>query len=749
MRRSRITILITVLLAVSVLLLIASPALAGEKYTLPRNEYAPAAPDPLDGTHMLGAKDKALRKLAAQIGTENLISPTGVPAAANAEIGDDFTISVSDMGDNSEYNENFVVVAVGEHGIICIPDYAYESFDAVADPYYHFPNPNGSGSDSWTRTEDLLTPAQLDYLLGCFDTTIWDTMDPIFGTPLSRPSGDLEDGQKVWILIHNIQDEAYYDPAEETYVAGYFSSSEDTLAQKNMMHIDTYDWANRTGANAERPFLYEGVFAHEYQHLLHFDMDPDEESWVDEGLADLAAFLCGYGEDNSHVVYYLVYHPLTPLTFFGGGLESYGASYLFQLYLWEKYGGDTFTKSLFENQANGIEGVQNALDDSEDADGISFDKVFDNWTIANYLDDPNRPLFGYDSLNIGTADTWGYSIEYALQRYWYPSHRLKVPLTLSAAAFWGGAPQPYTAQYYSFNNQKSLTAMLDGTEEAGVAAHSGGSEWCSGQGTWAWKSFSQSFAIPTTGASLNFWTYYEIEDGWDYGYVEVFDQDTGEWTTLAGTDDLGNPLTTDTLPQVQDNPNVPEGREPMDYVADGEWNAFTGNSGGWVHVNMDLAPFAGDNVTIYFRTWQDGAFTLQMMYVDDIEIPELGFADDLESGTGGWTSPDVTTDPDFPDTDGWSVGDGLEPNNWQGTLIETLWDTTTRYSRGHSASARNYLFYTLLDGPWSIDVDADTQSGSLSRKASVSNQSKLNWVYIVSNRANHILGSDCMIGATK
>ena len=61
----------------------------------------------------------------------------------------------------------------------------------------------------------------------------------------------------------------------------------------------------------------------------------------------------------------------------------------------------------------------------------------------------------------------------------------------------------------------------------------------------------------------------------------------------GGTTDDGNLLTTSTLPQVQDNPNVPEGREPKDYVLTGNWNAFTGNSGGWMHVSMDLSAFAG------------------------------------------------------------------------------------------------------------------------------------------------------------
>jgi len=60
-------------------------------------------------------------------------------------------------------------------------------------------------------------------------------------------------------------------------------------------------------------------------------------------------------------------------------------------------------------------------------------------------------------------------------------------------------------------------------------------------------------------------TFYEIEQDWDYGYVEVHDLDTDEWFTLEDLN--GNTVTTD--PYAQDNPNVPDGREPMDYVAAG------------------------------------------------------------------------------------------------------------------------------------------------------------------------------------
>jgi hypothetical protein len=47
-----------------------------------------------------------------------------------------------------------------------------------------------------------------------------------------------------------------------------------------------------------RPFLYEGTFAHEYQHLLEHYSDPDEVNWINEGLSDWAWSLTGYAHPS-------------------------------------------------------------------------------------------------------------------------------------------------------------------------------------------------------------------------------------------------------------------------------------------------------------------------------------------------------------------------------------------------------------------------------------------------------------------
>ncbi len=689
------------------MLLAASVFADGPRRPFPRNAMAPAGPDAKDATvEMLGPKELAMRQRAAQVGT--VVATNVSRAGQSATEGEELVVSVSDMGLNVDYDETFVVLLDGEHGIILIEKAAYDNYDAATGEYV-FPNPSGT----FARFEDRISTAQLQYLLQQFDTVIYPTDTSVFGQPLARGP----EGQKTWVLIHNIRDEAYYDSTQTTYVAGYFSSSEDAANNKNMMHIDSYDWANRTGPGVARPFLYEGVFAHEFEHLIHFDQDPDEPSWVDEGLADLAGFLCGYGHSSGHVAYYLVYHPVTALTFWGGGLESYGASYLFQLYLFEKYGGRAFTSALVQEQANGIEGVQKTLAAFGYQD--SFKQVFTNWAIANYIDDTRKGggKYGYETLEIGGEDSWGYSLGYSLLNFWY-GPPVAAPVEVSSDLLTGSDPQPYTAQYLWFNSKKAATVKIDGDDNSGTLPNSGTYEWYSDAEAWAWRSFYQTFAVPAGGAFLSFHTFFDIEEDWDYGYVEVYDRDTGLWSTLPA---IGGG-TVSNLAHPQDNPNTPVGREPMDYAAAGKWNAFTGSSGGWVAVSMDLSDFAGHSIDLYFTTWQDGAFTLQMMYVDDISFTGISFQDGAENGPGDWT------------TTGWYITDGIRDNGFGVATLDTKWVPVARYPEPAGNKAMELHSVSVMS------VDPSTESGQDKVKASPESSGRTE-VSLVINFADHILNS--------
>jgi hypothetical protein len=167
--------------------------------------------------------------------------------------------------------------------------------------------------DSTTVTDE-----QVASLVNEFDTNMFPKETATFSTPPDRDGSNSDpqlegfdftgDGDNTVALIDNVRDDNFYAfPAAPTYIAGFFSSQFNELVDRNVMTIDAFDWAHRTGANPPdeptsdlctsrpaRPQLYEGTFAHEWQHLLMYYTDPFESTWINEGLSDYAQTLVGY-----------------------------------------------------------------------------------------------------------------------------------------------------------------------------------------------------------------------------------------------------------------------------------------------------------------------------------------------------------------------------------------------------------------------------------------------------------------------
>jgi hypothetical protein len=517
------------------------------------------------------------------------------------------------------------------------------------------------------RPAHVVTQEQVDYLFAEFNDHIYPGATHYFGLTNDRDgTGGLyaswgydwyatDDPQRVMILVYNIVDENYDDPEYPFYVAGYFwPDMNDTYADRNIIHIDSYDWANRVGPDAARPYLYEQVFTHEYEHAIHYDHDPDEASWVDEGLADLAPYLVGYGHSSDALAYYTIYHR-TPLTVWGGGLEDYGASYLFQLYLLENFGGPDFVKGLVNDSTNGIEGIENQLA-SQGYGDVTFDDVYRDWTLANYLDDLALPgasgaPLGYEGLDIPSADTWGYSIQWSIKNHYGSDNRGNLPIP----RYWGGYNSgtvqyplgdlmPYAPMYLTYGGfTPKLIANLRAPLTTGVPAHSGSRQLWGGRGDLLFN--TATLAAPLTlgsDAALTFWANYQIEDAWDFGFVQISTDGGTTWISLENED-----TTIDHDPSAITTAvdNLP---------------GFTGSSGGWVEESFDLSAYAGQSVLLRFLYITDWATTEAGFYVDDIVVTdatETLLQDDLESGSGTW------------DLDGWQHTTGLAENDWAMTLL--------------------------------------------------------------------------------
>jgi len=518
---------------------------------------------------------------------------------------------------------------------------------------------------------DYIKGSQLLELIDEFDNNMWQTCRDYFGDYADRPGP--EDDHKIQILIFNIRDGLFWDPVNAPwFIQGYFWSVISNAYHANIIHIDTYQWFRRQGPNptgaapnvvtypptALMPNQYEGTFAHEYQHLIHRDVDPDEFSWVNEGCAGLAQLVCGYGFPTGHIFSYLDEWWQTSLVLWQGNLADYGATFLFTYYMWEHYSEQDFIYDLVHEQNNGIEGYNTVipyyLPSGVDKD---FDAIFQDWIIANYLDDTSlaaNSIYGYSELDIPSADTQGWSIPMSMAYYDKEARKYFNTLPQLEGNLQVGWPYPYgqtlpyTANYVEFLQlgDHVLYVAFNGADSAGVAPHSLTHEWYSDGTAYSWFRLGHTFSIPSTGATLKFWSNYGIEENWDYGYVEVHDLTTNEWYTLPGL------KTVSTLPNPQDNPNCPNGtdpsaHEPQEYLKIGEWNAFTGFSD-WYQEQMSLTRFAGHNIELYFTYWTDPYTQERGWYIDDIEIPELGFTENVEAGQDTWTV-----------NNGWYITEGL------------------------------------------------------------------------------------------
>lgn len=228
---------------------------------------------------------------------------------------------------------------------------------------------------------------------------------------LGPPPDDIDQDPKIYILILDIPDNF---ASTGNYIAGYFepiNQKRGVLREPNtgvkfysneveMVYIDSHP----LDVGSE---LSKEILAHEFQHLIHWRHDPNEDIWVNEGCSDYAAlFLCGYNQSLSMHLETFENNPQTSLVYWpagvGSSLANYGAAYLWMGYLHEHYGGVSTISSLITQPANGINGVNAILSAGGYSNG--FEDIFSDWKLANFLDDTNfeSGKYGYRRVDLST-----------------------------------------------------------------------------------------------------------------------------------------------------------------------------------------------------------------------------------------------------------------------------------------------------------------------------------------------------------
>ncbi|RLC90970.1 MAG: hypothetical protein DRI79_04100 [Chloroflexi bacterium] len=388
-------------------------------------------------------------------------------------------------------------------------------------------------------------------------------------------------------------------------IAGYYSSADEFVSavrdDSNEMEM-FYINVDNVRINSD---FYNGVLAHEFQHMIHWYNDRNEETWLNEGFSELAMYLNGFDTGGSEWTFAM--EPDTQLDSWpegpGAAGANYGAGYLFTSYFLDRFGSEA-TQALVAHDENGLAAVDAVLADL--GTGMTHDDFFADWVAANFLDDPYIAdgRYGYEEIDPPSFD---------IETTYYESD---YPVSESSTV------HQYGTDYIEVYNEQPLVFRFTGSTQIGLmdtSAHSGDYVWWSNRGDDSDMYLTRAFDLSeVSDATLEFWTWYDIEEDWDYAYVEISTDGGQTWEILTTPSGTGT------------NPN-----------GNSFGWAYTGRSGGgeraeWIQERVDLSAYTGQEVLIRFEYITDDAVNRPGFVLDDIAIPEIGYFGDFEEDEDGW-----------------------------------------------------------------------------------------------------------------
>jgi immune inhibitor A len=435
----------------------------------------------------------------------------------------------------------------------------------------------------YTQDGTDVSQEDLEKAAAAFEATVYPTVAGTFGR---ERSPGIDNDPHITILH-----------AQLAGAAGYFNDLDEyprlvspLSNEREMVYIDL---SSLTPGSE----TYIGILAHELQHLVDFNGNPDQELWVNEGLSEEAA---GLVREGSSMAKDFLQQPDTQLNTWdpsGDNYVHYGAADLFIRYLVHRIGGSAALKELVSDPLSGMAGISDFL--RRDGFGFDFSDLFRDWLVANYLDEPAGGIYSYPDLDVAAQPT----------------------ATLSGATSGEETVHQFAADYIEVKLPAGgATFTFDGADTVPVLAnepHSGRGQWWSERGDGIDTTLTRELDLTgLSSATLSFWTWFDIERWYDYGYVEVSTDGGTTWKALPGS-------------QTTDDDPLRQAYGP----------GYTGRSGGgeeaeWVEESIDLTPFAGERVLLRFEYVTDGAVNAPGWAIDDLSVPELGLRDDAEEDSG-------------------------------------------------------------------------------------------------------------------
>ena len=347
-----------------------------------------------------------------------------LPAAPALPIGTEHTFFAPDFRSMQQYTVSAVLRGVGSFCYVFVEEAEWNTRVTTRTV------------QAMIRAFDTATPANPQQ-------GIYPTLTNFFGAP-----PDIDGNGRIILLLLNIQDAH----AANRYTAGFFNPADQQRGllrnpgfrgfpirsnEAEILYIDTQP----LNPNSERA---HNVVAHEFQHLLNWRHDARETSWVDEGCAVYAAFLCGYSV-REHVAAFEKTPSISLVTWPEGNADSlphYGAAFLWMLYLHEQYGGIGTLIEIVQNRGTSLTGISDALASRGITQTIP--DIFTEWKLANYLSE-------YRAIELSLTPSRWYNA--------YPSGTQQ------------GQLSNFSAAYIGFRDANGLTLGFSSNSPASSAVH--------------------------------------------------------------------------------------------------------------------------------------------------------------------------------------------------------------------------------------------------------------------------------------